>query len=236
MSMLWIILGHTLTTNVMNGIANPAVLLPPDGMLASFPAQLFMTSRFAVDTFFFISGFLVSISLLRRLLPKQGHGEGEGDGDGEAVVCASNATTTSNYGDNATTAAAVPTTHAHAHLPVSVWLPNFYLHRLLRILPPYSFCLLLWWKVGVLLGSGPFWMKWNQFSHRCDLYAWTNLLFINNLHPYSSTEGDQCFYVSWYLANDMQFYLISPLFVLAFVKSKRVGVLLTTAVVLISCL
>lgn len=30
---------------------------------------------------------------------------------------------------------------------VSSWLPFFYLHRLLRITPPYVFSLLIWWKV-----------------------------------------------------------------------------------------
>ena len=209
-----------MTTSAMNGITNPAVVLPPDGMLIHFFSQLFMTSRFAVDTFFFISSFLVSISLLRRLLPPKAEESAGRD--------PSSSSDDTDSGGNGAVGKSVP--------PLSLWLPSFYLHRILRILPPYAFCLLLWWKVGVLLGSGPFWMKWNQFAHRCDLYFWTNFLFVNNLHPYDSTESDQCFYVSWYLANDMQFYALSPALILAFLRSKRLGLAITVLAVLASCL
>jgi hypothetical protein len=43
------------------------------------------------------------------------------------------------------------------------WVPFFYIHRLLRILPPYAFCLALWWKVAPLCGSGPYWYRWQDF-------------------------------------------------------------------------
>lgn len=229
LSMIWIILGHTMTTSAMNGITNPAVLLPPDGMLIDFFAQLFMTSRFAVDTFFFISGFLVSISLLRRLMPPVPPKKSNSAVDAETQALAG----AEKKGEDGGSGDAVP---SKSIPPLSVWLPSFYLHRILRILPPYAFCLLLWWKVGVLLGSGPFWMKWNQFAHRCDLYFWTNFLFVNNLHPYDNTESDQCFYVSWYLANDMQFYALSPALILAFLRSKRLGIAITLVAVIASCL
>lgn len=107
------------------------------------------------------------------------------------------------------------------------WLPAFYMHRLLRILPPYAFCLLLWWKIAVLLGSGPYWNRWLDYSHQCDQYFWTNFLFINNLYPYVATETSECFLVSWYLADDMQFYLVSPFFAVLYLKSARLGLGLT---------
>ena len=68
LSMLWIILGHTMTRCALNGITNLAHP-PPTGLLVGLAAQFFLTARFAVDTFFFISGFLVAISLLNRLMP-----------------------------------------------------------------------------------------------------------------------------------------------------------------------
>ena len=204
LSMIWIILGHTMTICSLNGITNPAIILPPTGLLIHLGAQFFLTSRFAVDTFFFISGFLVSVSLLKRLVP------------------------TYNNNSSGKSSGSRP--------PMVRWLTQFYLHRLLRILPPYIFCLILWWKVGVLLGSGPFWIKWSQYASRCDEYFWTNLLFINNIYPYEAVSEDQCFYVSWYLANDMQFYFLSPLFIVAFLRKKIFGVLLTATVVLFSAI
>jgi peptidoglycan/LPS O-acetylase OafA/YrhL len=63
-SILWIILGHTLTVSTSIGLLNPAAVLPPEGFLRHTSAQLLLSSRFAVDTFFFISGFLVVLSVV----------------------------------------------------------------------------------------------------------------------------------------------------------------------------
>ena len=115
-SMIWIIFGHTLTASTLNGIMNPAVLLPPTGMLTTMPAQIFLSSRFAVETFFFISGFLVTESLLKRLwsppdTPHTGNGGtassiaveergGERGGEEESAPAGdSDSASTSTYGD-----------------------------------------------------------------------------------------------------------------------------------------
>lgn len=239
LSMIWIIVGHTLTTAVMNGIVNPATLLPPTGMLTDLSAQAFMSARFAVDTFFYISGFLVAMSLLRRLYVTQRVTEADDDKDssstekqGYSAIPQTGGTADQRVVE--CTDAAMPLISTKPP-PLIRWLPMFYLHRILRILPPYAFCLLLWWKIGVMLGNGPFWIKWNQYAYRCDTYFWTNLLFINNVYPYDLGEGDQCFYVSWYLACDMQFYLVSPIFILAFLRNRWFGVSLIGAVCLASC-
>jgi peptidoglycan/LPS O-acetylase OafA/YrhL len=42
----------------------------------------------------------------------------------------------------------------------------------------------------------------------CEDYWWTNVLFINNFWP--DFEGNGCFGHAWYLANDFQFFLITP--------------------------
>jgi len=69
----------------------------------------------------------------------------------------------------------------------------------------------------------------------CPEYWWTNMLYINNFYPKSS--GEQCLGWSWYLANDMQFYIFTPIIVLAYRKSKRTGwVLVTMLITLCMCL
>jgi len=63
----------------------------------------------------------------------------------------------------------------------------------------------------------------------CDKYWWTNMLYMNNFYPSSSSE--QCLGWSWYLANDMQFYIFTPILVLVYRKSKRAGWMLVTILV-----
>ena len=48
----------------------------------------------------------------------------------------------------------------------------------------------------------------NAFSEMCKKYWWENMLFINNL--YQGTLGKMCLGHLWYLANDMQFFILTP--------------------------
>jgi len=217
-SIMWIILGHTIAMFSSIGLMNPASVLPPSGFLKEIYAQLLLSSRFAVDTFFYISGFLVVTSLLKRLSTMSTSNSNNSSADDLSY-------TESN--ERRATEIVIP--------PMKKWIWSFYGHRLVRILPPYIFSLLLWWKIGVLLGTGPFWYRWLTLTHRCDKYFWTNLLFINNLYPTNVTEQAECFYVTWYLAVDMQFYLISPIFVWLFLKKNAYGIIATVAVCLLSC-
>ncbi|XP_068737951.1 nose resistant to fluoxetine protein 6-like isoform X2 [Montipora capricornis] len=85
---------------------------------------------------------------------------------------------------------------------------KFYFHRFWRLTPSYMFVILFYSNLYAFLGEGPYWFS-SQNSTLCEKYWWTNLLYINNFYPTNS--GNQCLGWSWYLANDMQFYIISPL-------------------------
>eukprot|EP00611_Tribonema_gayanum_P001511 TRINITY_DN1110_c1_g1_i3.p1 TRINITY_DN1110_c1_g1~~TRINITY_DN1110_c1_g1_i3.p1 ORF type:complete len:735 (-),score=254.96 TRINITY_DN1110_c1_g1_i3:579-2783(-) len=184
-SMLWIVLGHLMAVQASVGYVNPEVFMPPNGMVSKPEGQLFFSARFAVDTFFFLSGFLVVYVMLRRFSKSDGTLKKGAMG---------------RWGE---------------------WLPFFYLHRFLRILPSYGFCLLLWWKVAPWLGNGPFWYRFEEYIDLCDKYWWSNMLFVNNMVPWRMQETYECFYVTWYLANDMQFYLLSPFFIILFLHLRR---------------
>eukprot|EP01099_Mayorella_cantabrigiensis_P001320 TRINITY_DN1570_c0_g2_i3.p1 TRINITY_DN1570_c0_g2~~TRINITY_DN1570_c0_g2_i3.p1 ORF type:complete len:294 (-),score=29.46 TRINITY_DN1570_c0_g2_i3:558-1439(-) len=46
---------------------------------------------------------------------------------------------------------------------------------------------------------------------------WTNILYINNFIP---TDGGQCMGWGWYLSNDFQYYIVTPIFILLWVRSR----------------
>ena len=95
-------------------------------------------------------------------------------------------------------------------------LVMYYVHRILRLTPAYAFVLFFTWTVIPIMGNGP---KWPQVAGpdsylvtTCEKYWWTNLLYINNLYPWKLEAG--CISWTWYLGNDMQFYVIGPLMII----------------------
>ena len=89
----------------------------------------------------------------------------------------------------------------------------YYLHRYLRLTPTYAFVLFFVWFLTMHLGDGPkYHLSAGEDStlyKTCSSYWWTNLFYINNLYPWKLE--DECVGWTWYLANDMQFYIFSPL-------------------------
>jgi peptidoglycan/LPS O-acetylase OafA/YrhL len=95
-----------------------------------------------------------------------------------------------------------------------------YLHRVLRLLPTLAFALGIDYFILPSLGSGPIWENVKKSSLDCEKYWWTNFLFLNNFIP--DGNGNDCFSIGWYLANDMQFFLIGPpLVFLYFISHKK---------------
>ncbi|KAG8181950.1 hypothetical protein JTE90_026891 [Oedothorax gibbosus] len=89
------------------------------------------------------------------------------------------------------------------------WL-YFYIHRYVRLTPVYMIMLGFQTTIFSYMGSGPLWTS-NEIDKNCGQYWWRNLLYINNF--FDATE--MCVGWSWYLANDMQFFVISPIILIA---------------------
>ena len=101
----------------------------------------------------------------------------------------------------------------------------YYIHRYLRLTPTYAFVLFFQWFLTVHLTDGPLFISRNGPGsppyEACNQYWWTNLLYINNFHPWKETE--ECMAWTWYLANDMQFYIVAPLMVVMLYYSLPLG-------------
>ena len=106
----------------------------------------------------------------------------------------------------------------------------FYLHRLLRLSPAYYFILMFSFKILPYVGSGPL-LFIPDVAH-CEKYWWTNVLYVNNFYP--TTFSDQCYGVTWYLANDMQFYIVSPIFLILLYHFWKIGLAAIAGTMLVS--
>ncbi|GAM21666.1 hypothetical protein SAMD00019534_048410, partial [Acytostelium subglobosum LB1] len=98
-----------------------------------------------------------------------------------------------------------------------IWI-KYIIHRFIRLSPLLYFLIFVVWLLSPMLGSGPLWYQ-SSINSGCSEYWWSNLLYINNLYP----GVGQCMDWTWYLANDMQYYLLAPFVLVAFHKFKPAG-------------
>uniref|UniRef100_A0A914XME0 Nose resistant-to-fluoxetine protein N-terminal domain-containing protein n=1 Tax=Plectus sambesii TaxID=2011161 RepID=A0A914XME0_9BILA len=86
------------------------------------------------------------------------------------------------------------------------WL-GFYLHRYFRFTPMYIIIIAFTVTVFPYLAAGPMWYGQNfDVVKNCRTNWWQNLLYVNNFFD----NKENCMGWTWYLANDMQFFWLTP--------------------------
>jgi peptidoglycan/LPS O-acetylase OafA/YrhL len=108
------------------------------------------------------------------------------------------------------------------------------LHRYLRLTPALAFMIMVFINVTPYVGDGPYFrieQQGNQVQH-CYASWWMDLLYINN---FAVKMNQDCAGWTWYLANDFQFFIITPFFVYLYLRSKSLGVGLVVAT-LVGCI
>ncbi|XP_022092075.1 nose resistant to fluoxetine protein 6-like isoform X2 [Acanthaster planci] len=160
-SMSWVILGHTIVFGFLANITHNAPTII-SWIKDHFGFQAVANAFFAVDSFFFLSGFLLAYLTFGRFRELR---------------------------------------------TVKTWA-LFYFHRYWRLTPLFAFVILIWMYIPQFFGEGPIWQQ-NTLRPLCSSYWWSSLLYISNFYP--TTFLSQCMGWTWYLANDMQFFVISPL-------------------------
>ncbi|XP_025111704.1 nose resistant to fluoxetine protein 6-like [Pomacea canaliculata] len=108
----------------------------------------------------------------------------------------------------------------------------FYFHRFWRLTPAYMLVIMVYSCLSSYWGDGPLWPSALPDRDKCSEKWWTNLLYINNLMSFKET----CLAHSWYLANDMQFYILSPLIFLPLFYSPLLGLSSAAVFILVSAL
>jgi peptidoglycan/LPS O-acetylase OafA/YrhL len=81
-------------------------------------------------------------------------------------------------------------------------------HRYLRLTPAYAAVVLFTAGLSGHMGDGPMWFGYWENVASCRDWWWTNLLYINNIVPFKRNMYRECDAWTWYLATDMQFFLV----------------------------
>ncbi|KAH8421542.1 hypothetical protein KR009_012238, partial [Drosophila setifemur] len=115
----------------------------------------------------------------------------------------------------------------------SLNVPLMYLHRLVRLTPVLALAVLLFMTLFPRLDSGPLWQQFTSSSDLCKDTWWATLLYVQNY----AAAGRMCLGHSWYLAVDMQLYILSPLLLISLHKwgKKAVGGILVLILLLFGC-
>lgn len=187
-SMLWIILGHSyLMPQGISGYANAEVIvenpLNPDVAGRNVLFGFVVSAQSAVDTFFFLSGFLLSYLTLKELRARSGKL------DVMAAV----------------------------------------LLRYIRLTPSLALAMIVYYKIWPFLGYGPFLPQYQaSILDRCNLSWWSELTYTMNFIPFDSDKV--CMGWTWYLGDDMIFFMIAVLMLPLYYKRKALGWLMCSLV------
>lgn len=109
----------------------------------------------------------------------------------------------------------------HGVLSARDWI-LVYAHRYIRLTPAYAVILMIWTCLVMHFSDGPGWPLGQVDG--CSTNWWTNLLYINNIVRPDPAIATGCMDWTWYLANDMQFFMVTPVLAFLLYKHSRAGV------------
>ena len=175
--MLWIIYGHTFFYLAKGANLNLKDFVDLSTM---FSFNLVFAANFAVDIFFWMSGFLGAYLLMCTIKKK----------DGE--------------------------------------MPNpllILIHRILRITPLYALVLLFHWTLMASVGNGPIFFLYERDEVNTWHSTWWIKLTYSSTIPEIHDYENKCMGWSWYLADDMQFFIFIPIIVYLIYHKRIFGML-----------
>ncbi|KAI9589996.1 uncharacterized protein LOC119639842 [Glossina fuscipes] len=153
--------------------------------------QIVGNATFSVDTFFFISGFLVTLLFMKH---------------------------EKKYPSD-----------MHQYVKKGTWdTLMMLLYRYIRLTPAYLFVIFFNdFSLRETFNNSIF--QATIAPNTCSQYWWRNILYVNNFYPLSEI----CMIWSWYMANEMQFYIMATILLVVSLRYFKTAVL-TLASILIS--
>jgi len=108
---------------------------------------------------------------------------------------------------------------------INFWI-MYFVHRYLRLTGVYAMVIAIAATLVKFFAVGPHHFLEPEIE-ACQESWWSNLLYINNFDPEAGRL--RCIGPTWYMAVDMQFYLVSPVFIVPLFYTPVLGVCLNVA-------
>ena len=102
----------------------------------------------------------------------------------------------------------------------------YFVHRYIRLTGVYAVIILFHATLLKHFATGPTSYNITWQVQGCRDTWWTNFLYVNNLHWLLPKSTWGCLGQTWYMANDMQFFLLTPPILALLWKRPRLGVVL----------
>lgn len=183
-----------------------------------FLFQLVVQASLAIETFFFLSGVLMSLSFVRRFNLDQRKTEASQQDqhpeEGHKKGAPKQATLKSNTDKG---------------VSALKWV-HFYIHRYIRMTPA-TMLVIAFSMYAYRYGDGPLWFEATHKSHQsCAQNWWRHLLHVANFID----TRQMCFIHYWYIAADMQLFLFAPIIMFLLYRYRRIGYALVALIGLVS--
>eukprot|EP00340_Litonotus_pictus_P000005 CAMPEP_0170519286 /NCGR_PEP_ID=MMETSP0209-20121228/4766_1 /TAXON_ID=665100 ORGANISM="Litonotus pictus, Strain P1" /NCGR_SAMPLE_ID=MMETSP0209 /ASSEMBLY_ACC=CAM_ASM_000301 /LENGTH=683 /DNA_ID=CAMNT_0010805145 /DNA_START=96 /DNA_END=2148 /DNA_ORIENTATION=+ len=217
LSAFWVLFGHAFVSYMSFGLINSADLIK---FAQKWQGSIVYSGMFAVDVFFYLSAFMFYLGMQKYISP-------EGI---EKKASSSEQISIQIQPDGGLSSSVVP----HSSLSIRkkfsiVGLALF--GRYVRLFPLYLFIVLGVTTINPFFYNGAQVHISDISNHGCLKTFWHNLLYVNNLVYYDWKSMEfMCANQTWYLANDMQFFV---LFTVIFVFLAEKHLLRNLAVLLI---
>ncbi|XP_049886800.1 nose resistant to fluoxetine protein 6-like isoform X2 [Pectinophora gossypiella] len=226
MSVIWVIMVHTYLT-VFYVADNKTMRIVTE---RNFMYQSVGNASYCVDTFFFISGLLVTVLFLRTEDKKaKSKADKKKQNDKQDMNKNINGYTNSALSVSVISQQSFcedlmdrPSSKGYSKDEIFRMTKSFFVlfgYRVVRLTPAYAF----------VIGLNEVALRYTHYHSvfesavpdhiTCDLFWWRNLLYINNLYP----QREMCMVWSWYMANDTQFYVVGIILLLISVKHPKIS-------------
>ncbi|XP_048005216.1 nose resistant to fluoxetine protein 6-like [Leguminivora glycinivorella] len=227
LSVVWVIMVHTyLTVFYISTNKTMRTIIE-----RNFMYQSVGNASYCVDSFFFISGLLVTVLFLRTEDKKAAKREEmKQQKDKQDIHKNMNGYTNSALSVSVISQSSFcqdllekPKGNFYTKGEFFSLIKNFivlFFYRVVRLSPAYAFVIGLN-EITLRYTNSHSVFEPAQYDHiTCDQFWWRNLLYINNLY----SQREMCMVWSWYMANDTQFYVVGIILLLISVKHPKFAV------------